>query len=62
MPIVTVILVLLFVGFVLYMLTSAPIPIHPWIRTLIIGLVCFALILWILSIMGVSTGMHMRLT
>lgn len=60
MSVITIILVLLFVGFILWMLTTAPIPIHPWIKTLIIGLVCFALLIWILSALGVHTGINLH--
>lgn len=61
MSIVSIVLVLLFVGFILWMLTTAPIPIHPWIRTLIFGLVFFAVLIWILNALGIHTGIPLHL-
>lgn len=52
----SIILVLIVVGFALYMLQTAPIPVHPWIKTLISGIIGIALLLWVLSIFGIHTG------
>ena len=62
MPIVPIILVLCLFGFLVYMLRSAPLPIDPWVKSLIIGIVCFALVIWLLNAFGINTGIHFRLT
>ncbi len=61
MSIVGIVLVLLVIGFILWMLQTAPIPIHPWIKTLIIGIIVFAVIVWMLELAGVHTGIPLRL-
>lgn len=62
MSVLSLVIVLCIIGFVIYMLMTAPIPIHPWIRTMIIGIICIALILWVMAEFGLNTGIHMRLT
>ena len=63
MPIVTIILVLLFVGFLLWVVKTAPLPIDPWFKTLIAGVIVFAFLLWFLgTVLGIDTGLgHFRL-
>ena len=55
MPIVTIVLVLCVLGFVAYLLQTAPLPISPWWKNLIVGVICFATILWLLNHLGVYT-------
>lgn len=62
MSIISLVLVLLVFGFIAYMLTTVPIPIHPWIKTLILGILVFALVIYLLGVFGVNTGFHMHLT
>lgn len=57
MSLVTLVLVLLIVGFLVYMLFTAPIPIHPWFKNLIVGIVFIALVIWLLQLLGVHTGL-----
>lgn len=61
MPVVTIVLVLLVVGFVMYMLQTAPIPVHPWVRTLILGVMGFFVLIFVLNLLGVPTGIPLRL-
>ncbi len=61
MPVVTIILVLLVVGFVMYLIQTAPIPIHPWVKTVILGIVGFFLLVFVLNMLGVHTGIPLRL-
>lgn len=56
MSIIGIVLVLLAIGFVLWIIQTAPIPIHPWIKTVIMGVVIFAVLIWILNLLGVHTG------
>lgn len=60
MSIGPIIVALLIVGFLIYMITSVPIPINPWIKNLIVGIIFIALVIWLLNTFGVSTGLHLR--
>ncbi len=61
MSIISICLVLLLVGFVVYMVTSAPIPIDPWFKRLIVGVICFGVLIWLLNVVGIGTGLNLRL-
>jgi hypothetical protein len=61
MSIISLILVLLLVGFLIWIVQTAPIPIHPWIKMVIMGVMFFLLLIWILNAFGVSTGIPLRL-
>jgi succinate dehydrogenase hydrophobic anchor subunit len=56
-----IIVVLLIVGFLIYMLTTVPIPINPWIKNLIVGIIFICLVIWLLNLAGIATGIHLRL-
>lgn len=58
---IQLILVLLFIGFVVWLIQTAPIPVHPWIKTVVIGLIFFCVLIWILNQLGVHTGFDHRL-
>lgn len=59
MPIITVILVLLFAGFICWIVRSAPV-IDAFFKNLIIGIVVFATLLYILSLFGVGPFPHVN--
>lgn len=61
MSIVSIIVALLVVGFVCWLISTAPIPIHPWIKSVIIGVLFLAVLIWILNSMGLNTGINLRL-
>ena len=61
MPIVTIVLVLLVVGFVLYLIQTVPIPIHPWFKMVIMGVLGFFALVFVLNMLGVHTGIPLRL-
>lgn len=54
---VTIILSLAFVGFLVWIILQIPMP--AVFKNLIIGLVIFFVILYILQVLGVSTGIHL---
>ncbi len=56
MSIVGIILTLLVIGFVAWLLTTVPIPVHPWVKTAIIGILLFFVLVWILNQFGIDTG------
>lgn len=60
MPLIGFIVALLVIGFILYMIQTAPIPVHPWIRTLISGLIAIALLLWTLDYFGIYHSSALR--
>lgn len=61
MSIITLILVLLIVGFLIYMLQTLPLPVHPWVKTLVIGIVVICLVIWLLNAFGINTGIPLKL-
>lgn len=60
MSIVSLVITLLIVGFVLYIIQTAPIPIHPWFKNIIMGLLFIGALIWLLQGFGIDTGMHFR--
>ncbi len=58
MSILTVILVLIIIGFALTMFYTVPVKIHPWWRNLILGIITILVIIWLLQAFGVNTGLH----
>lgn len=60
MSIIGVVLILLFLGFVLWIIQTAPIPINAWIRMVIMGFIIFAALIWILNLLGINTGINIR--
>lgn len=60
MSIVSIIIALLIVGFIAYLIQIAPVPIHPWFKAAIIGILIIATIIWILNGMGLGTGFNLR--
>lgn len=61
MSIVSIVLVLLVVGFLFWMIQTAPIPIHPWIKMVIMGVIALGLLIWMLQVLGFHTGVPLRL-
>ncbi len=61
MSIIGIVLVLLFVGFLFWVIQSAPIPIHPWFKMIIMGVIAFAVLIWVLNLLGVHTGIPLHL-
>lgn len=61
MPIIPLIIALFVIGFGVYMLYTFPIPIHPWFKNFIIGVVLICLLIWGLQMLGFKTGFHIKL-
>ncbi len=61
MSIVGIVLVLLVVGFVLWVVQTAPLPINSWIRTVIMGVIVLGAMVWLLNALGVHTGVNLHL-
>ncbi len=61
MNIVSLLVALIILGFVCWMLYSAPIPMHPWFKNLIAGIIFIAVLIWILNLLGLNTGINLRL-
>ncbi len=61
MSIGPILVALLIVGFLIYMITSVPIPIHPWIKNLIAGIIFIALVIWLMTVAGIPTGINLKL-
>ncbi len=61
MSIIALVVILLIAGFIIYMVSTAPIPIHPWIKNLIIGVIFLGLVIWLLNSFGLNTGIHLKL-
>lgn len=61
MSLVSIIVWILFVGLILWIITSAPIPINPWLRSVLIALISFFFLLWFLQALGIHTGFNLHL-
>jgi hypothetical protein len=61
MSIISIVLILLVLGFVIWLVQTAPIPIHPWIKSVIMGVIFIAVLIWILNSLGLNTGVNLRL-
>lgn len=59
MPILTILIVLIIVGVVLY-LVETYIPLSPPIKVVIRVLVILVLCLWLLSLFGIGPGLNLR--
>lgn len=61
MSVVTIVLVLLFVGFIIWLVQTVPVPVNPWIKNVIMGIIFFAVLIWLLNTMGIHTGIPIKL-
>lgn len=61
MSIAGLLVLLLVFGFIAYMLMTAPIPIQPWFKSAIVGILVIAMIIYLLNAFGVDTGIPLRL-
>lgn len=56
---INLLLVLIIVGFVIYVAMQMPMP--QIFRTIIIGIVGICLLVWLLQVLGIDTGFRLRL-
>lgn len=56
---INLLLVLIIVGFVIYVAMQIPMP--QIFRTIIIGIVGICLLIWLLQVLGIDTGFRLRL-
>ncbi len=61
MSIIGIVLVLLVVGFLFWIIQTAPIPISPWFKTVIMGVIAIGLLIWLLQVFGFHTGLNLHL-
>lgn len=61
MSLLTLVLVLLIFGFICWVITSAPIPMNPWIKNVILGILVIAMVIYVLDSFGLHTGIPLRL-
>ncbi len=60
MSIISLIIALLILGFVVYIIQTAPIPINPWFKNIILGVIIIGVLIWLLQGFGFDTGLHFR--
>lgn len=60
MNIVSLLVALIIIGFVCWMLYSVPIPMSPWVRSLIGGILFIVVLIWVLNSFGFNTGINLR--
>lgn len=60
MSIVSLLITLIIIGFVIYMIQTLPIPISPWFKNLIMGVIGIVALIWVLGLFGIDTG-HLRI-
>jgi hypothetical protein len=61
MSIIGIIVLLLIVGFLFWIVSTVPIPVHPWVKTVILGLISLFLLIWVLNLLGLNTGINVHL-
>jgi hypothetical protein len=61
MSIVTLVLAIVIFGFLCWLVQTIPAPITSWTRTVIIGILFIAFLIWVLNSMGVNTGFNVKL-
>jgi len=57
---ITILVVLIIVGVILYLVNQV-IPMPDWVRIVINVIAALFVILWLLQVVGVDTGIHLRL-
>lgn len=60
MSLIGLVVILLIAGFVIYIIQTAPIPINPWIKNVIVGILIIGVLIWLLQVFGFDTGLHFR--
>ncbi len=55
MSLIMIILTLAFVGFLVWLILQIPMP--QLAKNIILGFVCFVMVVWILQVLGVHTGL-----
>jgi hypothetical protein len=60
MSIIGLVIALLVIGFIIYIIQTAPIPINPWFKNIIVGVLVIGALIWLLQGFGVDTGLHFR--
>lgn len=58
---ISILVVLLIVGFLCWAIQSAPLPLNPWFRNVITGVVILFLIIYLLNSFGFNTGIGLHL-
>lgn len=56
MSIISIIVVLIIVGVIMYLINNV-VPIEGWIRTVLNAVVAICLLLWLLQVFGIHTGL-----
>lgn len=60
MSLVGLVIVLLIAGFLIYIIQTAPIPMSPWIKSIIMGVLIIGILIWLLQGFGFDTGVHFK--
>lgn len=58
--VVPLVLSLILAAGVIWLIQTAPLPIHPWIRNIISFILFFALLIYLLGSFGIETGIRTR--
>lgn len=60
MNIFSLILAIVIIGFAVSLITTLPIPMHPWFKTLIAGVILIGALVWLFNGLGHHTGAYLR--
>ncbi len=60
MGLVSIIVTLLIVGFIVFLINSAPF-INQWFKNAIYGVICLAVLIWLLRVLGLLSGVNLHL-
>jgi len=60
MAIIPLLIAVLIVGFAVWLIQTAPLPINSWFKNVIIGIIVIAFIIWLLNHFGLYTGIHIK--
>jgi hypothetical protein len=61
MSIIGILIALLVIGFICWIIQSAPIPISPWFKTVIVGIIAIVALIWVLNALGFGAGVPLRI-
>lgn len=60
MSIISLLLAIVVIGFICWVIQSAPIPMNAWFKNVLVGVIAIAALFWIVGAFGFHTGVHLR--
>lgn len=60
MSLISLLLAVVVIGFICWVIQSAPIPMNPWFKNVLVGIIAIAALFWLMGAFGFSTGVRLR--